>query len=144
MNAPTNNCLLALQLVELSNLEAQIPLRGRQKIARNWRDVQPLLNRPVYASFNTSDTSAYTRLDSSLKQREHLRSSARRLKASEPFSRAFVEYWRQVNKLRGSVRKAFKAIDNARKELWRKLRKASSSAPTRASATTEQPPKAAE
>lgn len=47
------------RLVELSNLEMQKPGRGRAKISSNYRDIQPLLDRPIYASFNASDTSTY-------------------------------------------------------------------------------------
>lgn len=44
-----------MQLVELSNLEANTH-KGRHKISSNHRNIQPLLNRPVYVSFNTSES----------------------------------------------------------------------------------------
>jgi len=105
-------------------METQIPEVGRRKIARNFRDVQPLQNRSVYGSFNAADTSVYTRLDSIEKQREHMESSgqiAGQMVLSQRVSRALKEYWQKVNSLRGSVRKAFKAIDEARRELWKKI-----------------------
>lgn len=106
----------------MSNLEVQTPVKGRIKIARNYRDVQPLLDRPVYASFNTSDKNDYIKLDSDEKQAMHLDNSQKKAEWNQRVSQAMKDYWQQVNSLRGSVRKAFKSIDDARKKLWARIR----------------------
>lgn len=43
------------RLIELANLEANT-FAGRHKISSNHRDIQPLLERSVYVSFNTSES----------------------------------------------------------------------------------------
>ena len=60
------------------------------------------------------------KLDNSRSQREHMEMSG--VKQTSVFVGAMREYWSKINKLGGSVRKTFRAIDEARKELWRRLR----------------------
>lgn len=97
------------KLVELSNLEALDPVIGRQKIASNYRDIQPLLDRPVFASFNTTDS-----ISPKLKQSSRFFDDGR-------FGSAFREYWRKVNQLKVTVNRAFKAIDTAKSVLRQRL-----------------------
>lgn len=48
------------RLVELSNIEAVLPTGVVRKINQNNRDVQPLLDRPVYVSFDVNDSKPVT------------------------------------------------------------------------------------
>lgn len=98
------------KLTELSNLEAQIPGVGRRKIAANHRDIQPLLDRPVYASFNTTESSSLNR-----------GSIGKRIGRNGTLAHALNEYWRRVNRIRVSVKRAYKSIRQARKRLLKKL-----------------------
>lgn len=93
------------KLTKLANLEAAKP-GGNQKIAANYRLIQPLLDRPVYASFNTSDSTTYEQDRIGKRIGEHKR-----------LSEALDKYWKQVNKIGVTFRKAYKKIEQARKNL---------------------------
>lgn len=88
-------------LAEPSNLDAQLPQVGRASFRSNHRDIQPLFGRPVYFSFNASDTSTYE-LTAQAKRPAGRRSQ---------LESAFGEYWQRAKSLKVSVKKGCKAIE---------------------------------
>jgi len=77
---------------------------GRAKISSNHREIQPLLDRPVYVSYNVSESDSL-----------HLPYG------SDRFRRAFEEYWRQINAMKLSFRRAFRRIEELRRILLERL-----------------------
>lgn len=62
----------------------------------NRRQVQPLLDRPVYASFNVTELK-----------------SADYVEVNEAFMKSFDKQWQKIQFLRESIHKAYKAMTHA-------------------------------
>lgn len=90
-------------MVELTNIEAENP-HGRVKISSNHRDVQPLLDRPVYVSFNISSSVSV------------------KLNYNDRFKAVFDNYWSDIQKIKTSVRQAYRNVREARGNLINKLK----------------------
>lgn len=80
------------RLIELSNIETFTPNIGRTKINANFREVQPLMDRQVYASFHTEELVSPEYIDRELSRK--LDSSRGR------FSTAFEGFWKRIEGLR--------------------------------------------
>lgn len=80
------------RLIELSNVETITPGVGKTKINANFRDVQTLGDRKVYASFHTEQL-ASPQLNINLVVNNKSR-----------FRDAFEGFWRRLESLRNSVR----------------------------------------
>ena len=96
-------------LEELSNIEAANELLGRYKISANHREIQPLLDRPVYASFNTTD-SISTSFDTDKKITTTITTNGQ-------FMRTIRVYWQRINKLQERAKKAINGAREARKSM---------------------------
>lgn len=70
----------------------------------NHRDIQPLLDRPVYVSFNVSDS--ITPNSARLQQPNNMNA----------INAAFEGYWNTIHTITGSVRGALDKINQARKK----------------------------
>lgn len=90
------------KLVELTNIEAENP-NGRVKISSNHRDVQPLLDRPVYVSFNMSSSVTI------------------RVNYSDRFKAVFDGYWSDIQRIRTSIGQAYRSVRGARESLVNRL-----------------------
>lgn len=97
------------KLVELSNMEKS----NKQKISSNYRDIQPLLDRPVYASFNTTESISHTKIRDINKPH--------RFQEAQFFKTLDEHYQQRIKGMRASMKKAFMLIDDARKKLLNSL-----------------------
>lgn len=77
------------------------------KISSNVRATQPLGDRQVYASFNTTDLVSPVNALPRHRQR---------------FNKAFDSYWEQIQSIRGSIQSAYGRVQRARRALVESLR----------------------
>lgn len=82
-------------------MEAHNPVIGRQKILNNHRDIQPLLERPVYVSFNVSESIT----PDSMKLHTN---------GTSIIGRTLGEYWNKVHAIKGTVAQAYRRLAEAR------------------------------
>lgn len=98
-------------------MEVMKPGGGRQKIQANNREIQPLLLRPVYASFNTTDSVTY--------------SKKRIGKRIGHLSEAMGNFWGKVNNVKLTIRRAYDSVNRARRSLMQTIKKEGGSATLR-------------
>jgi hypothetical protein len=89
------------------------PGAGRQKIQANHREIQPLLLRPVYASFNATDSVTYSKT----------RIGKRIGVPGQRLSQALDKFWKRVDGVKVSVKKAYDNVERARRGLLDSIRK---------------------